>query len=98
MSKSKINFSHVIEEKEVPKIIPETQVVHQEVRCDGCQAFPIIGIRYKCAVCPDFDLCEKCENSCNHDHPFLKIREIKHTPLKIFTVIEDEEDSLEFNG
>lgn len=66
--------------------------------CDGCHAYPITGIRYKCAVCPDFDYCENCESSCNHDHPFLKIREIKHTPLKIFAMIQDQEDSFEFNG
>jgi hypothetical protein len=35
---------------------------------------PIIGIRYKCASCPDFDYCENCENKFgeSHDHPFIK--------------------------
>lgn len=45
------------------------------VRCDGCNASPIRGLRYKCAVCPDFDLCSNCESKGIHavDHPMLKM-------------------------
>ena len=39
---------------------PSSKLVHKNVKCDGCGAFPIEGIRYKCAVCRDFDYCEKC--------------------------------------
>ncbi|KAI8380144.1 hypothetical protein BD560DRAFT_388704 [Blakeslea trispora] len=37
---------------------------------------PIRGVRYKCANCIDFDLCEMCEGSNTHinTHIFLKIR------------------------
>jgi len=48
--------------------------VHPSVICDGCQVSPITGIRYKCSVCPDFDLCERCEAEKPHSHPLLKIR------------------------
>eukprot|EP01112_Ceratiomyxa_fruticulosa_P024195 TRINITY_DN970_c0_g1_i9.p1 TRINITY_DN970_c0_g1~~TRINITY_DN970_c0_g1_i9.p1 ORF type:complete len:387 (-),score=97.92 TRINITY_DN970_c0_g1_i9:468-1628(-) len=36
---------------------------------------PINGIRYKCFVCSDFDLCEKCEATKTHDqtHPLVQI-------------------------
>jgi hypothetical protein len=51
-----------------------TQPVHQRVSCDGCNAHPIVGTRYKCSVCPDFDFCEKCEATKEHSHPFLKIK------------------------
>jgi len=44
------------------------------VKCDGCGIAPIKGIRYKCTVCPNFDFCEKCENSVEHDHIFMKIK------------------------
>lgn len=47
---------------------------HPRITCDGCQASPIQGIRYKCSVCPDFDFCEKCETSTQHAHPLLKIK------------------------
>lgn len=33
--------------------------------CDGCDQ-PIFGLRYKCLVCPDYDLCDKCEKKALH--------------------------------
>lgn len=43
-----------------------------------CGATPIIGTRYKCSVCDDFDLCENCEPIYEHDeHAFLKIKNNK---------------------
>ena len=51
----------------------EAPVVHPRVQCDGCQASPLAGVRYKCTVCDNFDLCELCESQGTHPHPFLKI-------------------------
>jgi len=58
---------------------PETKEeddIHEGVACDGCGMNPIKGIRFKCSVCPDFDLCSKCEVGSDHStqHPLLKIR------------------------
>jgi len=52
------------------------QRIHQGICCDICQRSPIVGFRYKCSVCPDFDLCELCEGKNNHDpnHPMKKIK------------------------
>mgnify|MGYP003958564523 FL=1 len=36
--------------------------VHFGVVCDGCDATPIIGSRYKCKECDDFDYCSTCYN------------------------------------
>ena len=57
--------------------------IHGDYICDGCDADPIIGIRYKCAVCEDFDYCEKCEKIMGpkHGHPFLKIRNPEIDPI-----------------
>ena len=88
----------IVEEKAQEKIEEKPKAVHSRVICDECQCNPIVGVRYKCAVCPDFDLCEKCEASTTHDHPFLKIKHLGQTPLKIFTILDSEEESLEMNG
>ena len=73
-------------------------VTHQYINCDECSRKNITGIRYKCAICNDFDLCEQCEATSSHAHPFLKIRDPKQKPLKIIYIMEDVEDSLEVNG
>lgn len=47
--------------------------IHPNVFCDGCNSL-IQGFRYKCIVCPDFDLCPDCERAQNHpDHPMIRI-------------------------
>ena len=49
---------------------------HFGVVCDICRS-EIVGVRYKCGHCQDFDLCEGCE-STEHTHPpnhlFIKIK------------------------
>lgn len=49
--------------------------IHEGVSCDGCKMSPIQGTRYKCTVCPNFDLCGTCEAAKIHDssHPLLKM-------------------------
>jgi len=69
------------------------------VTCDGCQKKPIVGIRYKCAVCYDFDFCEECEEKIDHPHPFLKIRKPEHAPKSIIIGIEDNNSpGIDLNG
>ena len=57
--------------------------IHFPVSCNGCGTFPIIGNRYKCTVCENFNYCEKCEAklSGQHQHPFLKIYKSLQNPL-----------------
>jgi Ca2+-binding EF-hand superfamily protein len=50
--------------------------VHRGCACNGCGVVPIRGIRYRCANCADYDLCEGCESQGLHikTHIFYKIR------------------------
>ena len=50
-------------------------VVHKGIRCDGCGLHPIVGWRFKCTICDDYNLCENCEENIGskHNHPLLKI-------------------------
>jgi len=50
--------------------------VHRRVTCNSCNMMPIRGIRYHCANCLDYDLCEQCEGMQIHPktHLFYKIR------------------------
>lgn len=41
---------------------------HEGITCDGCRMRPIVGPRYKCRRCPDFDFCHACHLGCQHDH------------------------------
>eukprot|EP01134_Creolimax_fragrantissima_P006701 CFRG6701T1 len=51
---------------------------HYSVICDVCNN-DIVGVRYKCTICDNYDMCEQCQ-ALGHepiDHPLLMIR----TPL-----------------
>ena len=54
------------------------EVVHNGIKCQKCFQEPIIGYRYKCSVCNDYNLCQNCEEkntvSEEHPHDFIKIR------------------------
>ena len=45
-----------------------TTVVHRGMCCDGCGASPIRGMRYKCACCADYDLCQECVRNARARH------------------------------
>ena len=50
------------------------KVQHHGVKCDGCGAAPIEGVRFSCTVCHDFDLCAACEAKGEHppEHPLIQ--------------------------
>eukprot|EP00419_Tripos_fusus_P008879 CAMPEP_0172657784 /NCGR_PEP_ID=MMETSP1074-20121228/2328_1 /TAXON_ID=2916 /ORGANISM="Ceratium fusus, Strain PA161109" /LENGTH=673 /DNA_ID=CAMNT_0013472947 /DNA_START=73 /DNA_END=2094 /DNA_ORIENTATION=+ len=63
----------------VDRHVNSDQGVHPGVVCDGCEATPIVGRRYKCQQCLDYDLCEKCHErrgDIHHaDHSFKCIEQ-----------------------
>ena len=51
--------------------------IHDNVRCDACNMSPLVGKRYKCAVCKDYDVCEKCYLGDEHggqSHTFFLLQ------------------------
>jgi hypothetical protein len=60
---------------------------HVGVICDGCNRSPIVGIRYKCLECFDYDLCETCADRqlVHAHHVMAKIR----TPHQVDFVVQD---------
>jgi len=56
---------------------------HEGISCDGCNANPIIGVRYRCSQCANFDLCEAClsryelgelsHGTPSEEHLFLRV-------------------------
>ncbi len=48
-------------------------MLHPGVTCDGCEG-PVAGTRFKCTVCPDYDLCSSCQGKGLHkEHALLPI-------------------------
>ena len=49
--------------------------IHKGYTCDGCGMKPIVGIRYNCKTCQNFNYCENCmeKNANTHKHEFNKI-------------------------
>ncbi|XP_017293528.1 sequestosome-1 isoform X1 [Kryptolebias marmoratus] len=48
-------------------------VTHPNVTCDGCEG-QIVGTRFKCSVCPNYDLCSSCQAQGKHtEHALLPI-------------------------
>lgn len=78
--------------QEPPTKLQNTSV-HKAVCCDGCGMHPIVGVRYKCMNCPDYDLCESCEAQGVHDHHvFLKLKQPLKVVHKATWTTEDDED------
>jgi ribosomal protein L44E len=51
--------------------------IHEGVKCKGCNVSPIVGVRFSCMGCEDFDLCEKCEATTEHEHDFIKMKKAR---------------------
>lgn len=64
------------DEKPTKKKKAKKQAVHKHVECDMCGVHPIVGVRYKCTKCRNYDLCAACEAKELHpaNHIMMKIR------------------------
>ena len=68
------------ERKPQEQHLVQRHVHHVGVKCDACER-PIVGTRYKCVTCPDYDLCKSCEESGAHlFHNMIRVA----TPTKAY--------------
>ena len=95
LNKKKIEFEELNKKynqilnlkKEEKKEFSKNKEIHNNIKCEKCFQEPIIGNRYKCSVCNNYNLCEECEekNSISDDHPhdFIKIRKNQKNNMKV---------------
>ncbi|XP_011307675.1 E3 ubiquitin-protein ligase MIB2 [Fopius arisanus] len=60
-------------------------VQHYSIVCDGCKSHGIVGIRWKCAQCFDYDLCTQCYMDDVHDlsHVFQRFQTADATGVEL---------------
>ena len=61
------------------------KTVHKNNKCEHCFMEPIIGYRYKCSQCYNYNLCQECHEknaeTGNHQHFFQKIKIVNDNNL-----------------
>uniref|UniRef100_A0A096MEH6 E3 ubiquitin-protein ligase MIB2 n=1 Tax=Poecilia formosa TaxID=48698 RepID=A0A096MEH6_POEFO len=60
-------------------------VRHSNIICDSCKKHGIMGMRWKCKVCFDYDLCTQCYMNNKHDlsHPFERYETAHSQPVNL---------------
>lgn len=76
--------------------------IHRNYICDGCGMNPLVGVRYHCLECDNFDFCSNCmeEKKNEHKHQFEKVEkpiEKYETPYIIRLLYLFSEIKIEFN-
>jgi len=71
--------------------------IHPGVTCDACDKQPIVGNRYKCVVCEDYDLCGPCEAAGKHPgHNMMRIASPENVfPQRLFKRIHKMQERAE---
>ena len=77
-----LETSKIQQKTKINKVNPTNNYIHKNYECDICKMHPIKGIRYHCLECKDYDICEKCEEKFNHQHPLYKVKNDKSCRFK----------------
>merc|ERR1719317_689794 len=87
-------------EKKTEEDSSKASTIHPGVVCDACEKTPIVGNRYKCVVCDDFDLCGSCEAAGHHpDHNMIRIsNQEMNFPHRIFKRIHKMQERAELRN
>ncbi|KAF4692088.1 hypothetical protein FOZ60_014242, partial [Perkinsus olseni] len=63
------------------------ELVHYGSTCDGCGVSPIVGRRYKCNYCAEYELCSRCfKEPANKQHRLEHLFTLIARPAKLWTV------------
>ncbi|XP_075679765.1 dystrobrevin alpha-like [Dermatophagoides pteronyssinus] len=61
------------------RLFDSEQVVHHNIQCDCCGKNPVVGFRYKCKICHNYNQCQDCfwtgKSTKNHDPDFHPCKE-----------------------
>jgi hypothetical protein len=90
-------MSKIILENQNKSNINKCKTIHNGIKCDNCYKNPIVGYRYKCLTCKEFNLCEECEeaNERSNAHPHLFIKMAKY--VQDINKISPKETVFNFN-
>ena len=72
-----LETSKIVNQSKLNQKKSKNNYEHEGIKCNNCGMFPILGIRYKCLECDNFNCCEKCEQEQSHPHLFYKIKKDK---------------------
>ena len=88
----------------IQEIEDKNKIIHKNFHCEECRMSPIIGVRYNCKTCENFNYCENCivKKGVEHGHEFNKIEipiEYEGIPsylliFNIFTQLKEELNNL----
>lgn len=67
-----------------------------EAVCDRCDV-QIVGVRYKCLACPDFDYCSACFQNADEDHPGHRFAPI-YEQLKMLNAKKEQHRGIYCDG
>lgn len=59
-------------------------------KCDYCQEMPLVGVRYECQKCQDYDLCQKCFQSKRESNGHLATHAMTKVAL-VNSVLDGEQ-------
>ncbi|EER10807.1 hypothetical protein Pmar_PMAR000850 [Perkinsus marinus ATCC 50983] len=63
------------------------ELIHYGSICDGCGVSPIVGRRYKCNYCAEYELCSRCfKEPANKQHRLEHLFTLIARPAKLWTV------------
>uniref|UniRef100_K3WGA2 Kinesin motor domain-containing protein n=1 Tax=Globisporangium ultimum (strain ATCC 200006 / CBS 805.95 / DAOM BR144) TaxID=431595 RepID=K3WGA2_GLOUD len=65
--------------------------IHEDTLCDGCGMSPIVGGRWKCNTCENFELCDNCYGGGVHGYEVSNemCRRIEHTAVHKHRLLAD---------